>query len=75
MLMEKHILHWSYWLGMASLVIAVVWKGLNAFGLGLPMLFTREQSVFYLTFYKASLLLFVAAIASANYARFKSQKP
>ena len=73
--MEKHMFRWSYWLGIASLVIAVLWKGLNAFGLGLPMLFTRDQSISYLTFYKASLLLFVAAIASANYATFKSQRP
>jgi hypothetical protein len=67
--MEKHISHWSYWLGIASLIIAVVWKALSAFGLGSPMPFS------YLTFYKASLLLFVAAIASANYAWLKSQRP
>jgi hypothetical protein len=73
--MEKHILRWSYWLGIASLVIAAVWKALNALGLGLPMLFTRDQSIFYLTFYKASLLLFVAAIATASYASLKSQRP
>lgn len=73
--MEKYILRWCYWLGIASLVIAAVWKGLNALGLRLPMLLTRDQSVFYLTFYKASLLLFVAAIASASYAGFKSQRP
>jgi hypothetical protein len=71
--MEKHILHWSYWLGIASLIIAVVWKALSAFGLGSPMLL-RDQSISYLTFYKASLLLFVAAIASSNYASFKSQR-
>ena len=29
---------------------------------------------FYLTFYKASLLLFVAAITTASYASLKSQK-
>jgi hypothetical protein len=34
----------------------------------------RDQSISYLTFYKASLLLFVAAIASSNYASFKSQR-
>jgi len=73
--MEKHILHWSYWLGIASLIIALVWKALSAFGLGSPMLVIRDQSISYLTFYKASLLLFVAAIASANYAWFKSQRP
>ena len=72
--MEKHILHWSYWLGIASLVIAVLWRALNAFGLGYTVLLARYQSVYSATFYKASLLLFVAAIASANYAWFKSQR-
>ena len=73
--MEKHILQWTYWLAMASLVIAAVWKGLNAFGLGSATLLLRGQYVFSMTFYKASLLLFVAAIATASYASFKSQRP
>jgi hypothetical protein len=73
--MEKHILHWSYWLGMASLVIAVVWRALNAFGLASPTLLIRGQPVYSTTFYKASLLLFLAAMASAGYAWSKSQRP
>jgi hypothetical protein len=73
--MEKQILRASYWLGIVSLVIAAVGKGLNMLGLRLPMPITWDQSIFYLTFYKASLLLFVAAIATANYALFKSQRP
>jgi hypothetical protein len=67
--MEKHILHWSYWLGFASLIIAALWRAANAFGLGLG------KSDFPLTLYKASLLLLVAAVASANYSWFKSHKP
>jgi hypothetical protein len=73
--MEKHILRWSYWLGIASLVIAVLWRALNVFGLGSGTLLLRGQYVFSMTFYKASLLLFVAAIATASYASFKSPKP
>jgi len=67
--MERQILHWSYWLGLACLIIAVVWRVLNVFGLA------PGNSIFPLTFYKGSLLLFVAAIASASYAGFKSQRP
>jgi hypothetical protein len=67
--MEKHILHWSYWLGVACLIIAAVWRVVNVFGLA------SGNSIFPLTFYKGSLLLLVAAIASASYAGFKSQKP
>jgi len=67
--MERQILHWSYWLGLACLIIAAVWRAANVFGLALG------NSVFPLTFYKGSLLLLVATIASASYAGFKSQRP
>ncbi len=69
--MERHILQWSYWLGIAGLIIAVLWKAVNTFGIPLPW----SQFNLGLTFYKGSLLLFVAAIASASYAGFKPQKP
>jgi len=67
--MERHILTWSYWLGLATLVIAVLWRAANAFGA------LQSLGNFPLTFYKGSLLLLVAAIASAGYAGFKPQKP
>jgi hypothetical protein len=73
--MEKHILRWSYWLGIASLVIAVVWRALNGLGLGSAGLVIRGESVYSMSLYKASLLLFVAAIATANYVSSKSQRP
>ena len=73
--MERNIVHWTYWLGIASLVIALLWRSFNALGLWLPMQIREGQTVYYMSFYKASLLFFVAAIASASYAVFKSQKP
>lgn len=73
--MERNIVHWSYWLGIASLVIALLWRGFNAFGVWIPTTITPGNTVYYMSFYKASLLFFVAAIASANYASFNSHKP
>lgn len=67
--MEKQILHWSYWLGLACLIIAFVWRVVNVFGVALG------KSVGPTTFYKGSLLLLVLAIASAGYAGFRSQRP
>lgn len=67
--MEKQILHWSYWLGLACLIIAFVWRVVNVFGVALG------KSIAPMMFYKGSLLLLVAAIASASYAGFKSQRP
>ena len=73
--MERNIVHWSYWLGIACLVIALLWRAFNALGIWLPATITPGNTVYYMSFYKASLLFFVAAIASANYALLKSQKP
>jgi hypothetical protein len=72
--MERHILQWSYWLGIASLIVAALWKAANACGLGLVILTTYHYNL-PMTFYKGSLLLLVAAIASANCVWLKSQKP
>lgn len=73
--MERNIVHWTYWLGIVSLVIALLWRVFNALGLWLPMYIKQGETVYYMSFYKASLLFFVAAIASSSYAVFKSQKP
>lgn len=69
--MEKHILRWSYWLGVACFVIALGWRGLSLFGFGVFGL----KILGFTTFYKAGLLFLLTAIATANYAWFKTQKP
>jgi hypothetical protein len=73
--MERNIVRWSYWLGIASLVVALLWRAFNALGLWLPFQISPGQTVYYMSFYKASLLFFVAAIASASYASFRTQRP
>jgi hypothetical protein len=73
--MEKIIGRVSYWLGIASLVITLIWRGLNALHIGTPTTITTGQTVYYMSFYKASLLFFVGAIASASSAWLNSQKP
>jgi len=71
---EKLIVRWSYWLGILSLLIALVWRAFNALGMWQPLHIVVGQSVYYMSFYKASLLFFVATIASASLAWFNSQK-
>jgi len=73
--MERNIVHWSYWLGIGSLVVALCWRAFNAVGLWLPLQISPGHTVYYMSFYKASLLFFVTAIASANYAWFRSKRP
>ena len=72
--MEKIICRVSYWLGIASLFIALIWRGLNAVGIGMPTGAIQGQTIYYMSFYKASLLFFIGAIASASYAWINSQE-
>jgi hypothetical protein len=72
--MEKNIAQVTYWLGIACLIVALVWRALNALGLWVPMQVSQGQTVYYMSFYKGSLLFFVAAIATTCYAWFKAQE-
>ncbi|HEY1472264.1 MAG TPA: hypothetical protein VGF61_24710 [Candidatus Acidoferrum sp.] len=73
--MEKIICRVTYWLGIASLVIALIWRALNGIGMGMLKAAVPGQTIYYMSFYKASLLFFVVLIASASYAWLNSQKP
>jgi hypothetical protein len=73
-LLERNIVHWTYWLGIACLLIALLWRAFNALGFRLPMYIKEGETVYYMSFYKASWLFFIAAIASAHYAWFPSAK-
>jgi hypothetical protein len=73
--MEKHILQWSYWLGLASFAVALVWRGLNFLGFLIPSSLTPGRGIGHVGFYKGGLLFLLVAIATASYAWFKSQKP
>ncbi len=68
--MEKQIVQVSYWLGLASSLIAVAWKGLVA-------LHAAPEAIGglkYMTFYKGGLLFLLISIAAAGCAWLKSQK-
>ena len=62
--MERRIARWSYWLGITCVIVAIAWKGGNAFGLwrALP---PTPADISYWSFYNASLLFFALSIASA----------
>jgi len=71
--MEKLIARLTYWLGIACLVIAVIWRIVNFFrtmqsppGAGGP--------ISHLAFMHGSVLFLVATIATACYAWLNSQK-
>jgi hypothetical protein len=72
--MEKQIVTWSYWLGLANAVIALVLRSLNAAGLLLNQVVKQGQTIWYMSFYKAALLFFVVAVATACYTWTRNQK-
>ncbi len=73
--MEKLIARSSYGLGIACMVIAVIWRAVNALGFWLPMTVTPGHTIWYLSFFHASILFFLTTIATAGYAWLNSQKP
>ena len=72
--MKKHIIQYSYWLGVVSLLLALVTRGLNILGISLGNIATRGNSIGYHSFLDGSLLFFLTAIATASYVWFTSQK-
>ena len=70
--MEKLIARWSYWLGIASMVIALLWKTVSVFGWWLPSGISRLT---YLSFLHASILFFLTTVATACYTWLNSTTP
>ena len=68
--MEKQIVTYTYWLGLAATLVALIWRGLVIAGLPEKVL-----GLNYMTAYKGALLFFVTAVATTSYAWLKSQKP
>jgi hypothetical protein len=71
--MEKHVVRWTYLLGVACVVIALVWRALNVFGWGIPYIMVPGQTLYYMSAYKAAFLLLLTSIATANYAMYRAQ--
>jgi len=71
--MEKHILRWSYWLGLACFAIATAWAGLNIIGIVRSNLVSEGFGAASLA--KGGAILLVLSIATANYGWFSSRNP
>jgi len=69
---EKHIVKWSYWLGLLSAVVALVLRGLNAMEILLPKVM-QGRTIWYMSFYKGALLFLLIAIATANFMGTRSR--
>ncbi|MGA2271912.1 MAG: hypothetical protein ABSH00_00050 [Bryobacteraceae bacterium] len=72
--MEKHILSWSYWLGLVCTVICFVLRFLNAIGVLVPQPVKQGNTMGYISFLHAAALFFLIAIATASYIWAHSQR-
>lgn len=72
--MEKHIMQWSYWLGVLCVLLALVTRILNSLGLPTTLLQTRGDPVSFRTFVNGAMLFLVTSIATTGFVWFKGQK-
>ena len=73
--MQKHLIGWSYWLGIGCFAVALVWKALIAIGVLTPRGIFAGQAVWYMSFYKAGFFFLLLTIATANYRWFNLRIP
>jgi len=73
-LLHKHIVTWSYWLGLLSSVIALGLRSLNLLGLVKGRVIEQGRTLWYMSFYKGAFLFFLIAIATASYAWVRGEK-
>ena len=64
--MEKKIAQYSYWLGVACVVVALVWRAVNSMGY-FPNANVPGVGIYYMSFYKGGLIFLLVCIATRAY--------
>ncbi len=62
-----YLIRWSFVLGVACAVVAVVWRGLMTLGYFIPDYIALGRTLYDMSFYKGALLFLLVSIASASY--------
>jgi hypothetical protein len=65
--MEKQIVRWSYLLGVACVVVAVLWRLAGTFGMA-GQIHLSAGEIGYGSFLKAAFLLLLLTVATSSYA-------
>ena len=65
--MEKHIARWSYFLGLAGVAIAVVWRLLTFVHLMPKEFGPLPHAISYKTLQQGAFMFFALAVATAAY--------
>lgn len=72
--MEKQIITWSYWVGLLSSLIALVLRFLNLLGILNATVLDQGRNLSYNSFFRAAVLFFLLAIATASYSWVRGEK-
>lgn len=65
--MEKQIARWSYFVGVGSVVVAVLWRVLAALQWAPKQVDSLPHTISYKTLQQGSLLMFAITVATAAY--------
>jgi len=71
---EKHIVKWTYWLGLLCAAVALIIRGLEVMGMYVSDYLPVWVKIGYMSFYKAGLLLLAVSIATATMIGARNQK-
>ncbi|HEV2522218.1 MAG TPA: hypothetical protein VGT24_07530 [Candidatus Acidoferrales bacterium] len=71
--MGKHVVKWSYWLGVVSAVLALLTRGLDILGVKFLVFPTKGSGIGYHTYLDAALFFLVISIAAAHH--FRESQP
>ena len=72
--MEKYTVQWSYRLGMVSLVLAVLTRGIDIVAPSMNVIPTNGDSIGYNAFVHGAMLCFGTTIATTCYVWFNAQE-
>ena len=56
--MVKHVITWSYWLGVLFAVLTLLTRALNILGVAFLLFFTRGVPITYFSYFDAASLIF-----------------
>ena len=72
--MERHLVRWSYWLGVALTVGAVVFRAVRAFVPEVTLYPPEGPAIDSTSFIKGAVLFYTMALATVAYSWMSSKK-
>ena len=72
--MDKKISVASYWLGIACVVLTIIFRGLAAFGIWPMLVPSNGAGITYVTFEQAAVVFLLLSIAASLISRWHREK-